>query len=207
MKKTIIITFALSTSFVGFAQQPQQKPTLTKKEQATQAVVKEYGVRVQNEENQIATDMLLKLKDTSISKSDRKIYIDSYRHSVRNGNPSVKKKSYDLTTQENYTELITLSKSSKFNKQTQVVCLDMSNAWLPPGEYKNRLTNKLKDTTLSVSERTQRINDYVQLCASSDENIQPSEKEISDELLFMSTSPKFNKQTQALCSEMYNKSK
>lgn len=218
MKTTIIITLAIATSFIGLAQQPQQKPTLTKKEQVTQAAVKEYNIRVQNEHNQTATDMLKTLKDTSLSLSERKTYIDIYRTSVRNGNPSLKKKSYDLTTDEILAEYMALSKSPKFNKKTQQTCLVMRKDILDEIEtqkrYKlNPLADEwsddfiaLQDTShyMNYGNRLEHIESYVVFKCN--EQPAPRDKRLAM-LLEMSTSQKFDNKVQAHCLEMYNKSK
>jgi len=207
MKKIILIVSIISIAQTTFSQQSKKTTTTTKKEVMMKNGVNNYNANVAKESNAVGQDALNSLKDTSLTDSEREVYINNYRHGIRNGNPAIKKKSYDLTDKENYDELMKLSKSPKFNKKTQAVCVKMSNFYLPPGEYKNRLMTKLNDTTLTPAKRDAAIDEYVALVASSDRYGSPTKEETLAQLLYMTTAEKFNKQTQTACLEKYNKLK
>ena len=216
MKTTILTLSMVTTTILMFGQQPQKKTTLTNKEKIQHAAVNEYGVRVQNENNQMAADALKKLKDTTLSTSERKVYIDNYRKSVRNGNPAIKKKSFDLTTEETLAEYTELSKSQKFNKKTQQTCLQMRQEIITQIERQKAIAlnpladensddfRALQDTSYDMGwgNRKQHIEGYIVFKC----NVNPAPREKQLIMLQeMSTSPKFNKATQALCLELYNK--
>lgn len=125
MKRTINIVMMLSVSITIFAQQPKKTTTVKRAETKYNEAVKTKQYIVQVESNSLAQESLKELNDTSLNDSEREIYINNYRHSLRNGNPNSKKKSYDLTQEENNKEILDLSKSPKLNKRAKQTCIAM----------------------------------------------------------------------------------
>ena len=207
MKKTICTTLMLSISLIAFSQTPKKTNTVIKAETKYNEAVKTQQYLAAKESNDLAKESLIKLNDTTLSESEREIHINNYRKSTRNGNPAIKKKSYDLTKEENEKEILDLSKSPKFNKKAKQTCIAMHKKMTTPydqfADEHFRDIKLLSDSTNHPTEKN--IKEYVAFKINYEYYSSIALDKRKALLMEMSSNNKFSRETRELCLKIHEK--
>ena len=207
MKKTFYTTLMLTSSLITFSQAPKKTTTVIKAETKYNEAVKTQQYLAAKESNDLAKESLIKLNDTTLSESEREIHINNYRKSIRNGNAAIKKKSYDLTKEENEKEVLDLSKSPKFNKKAKQTCIAMHKKMTTPydqfADERFRDFKVLSDSTQHPSEKN--IKEYIAFKINYEYYSSIALDKRKEFLIQMSTDSKFSKETRELCLKIHEK--